>query len=169
VLRRFDTVLAPDKQAVLEAAAKFGGSPLADAMLRKASGFEFYNPSRFTFERLLDAPNAVEANFRAHLNGFSDNVKQLVEKFKPFAQHLATMAEHNILYGVLKEITTQKPTCTRTAFPTSKWAISSRNSSAAFRKRTTRTPGSITRRARSSSSWSTLSSPTSARCSPAAR
>jgi len=52
VLRRFDNVLADSKAAVLKAFEQYGSSPLKDAMLKKASGYQFYNTSKFTFESI---------------------------------------------------------------------------------------------------------------------
>ena len=52
--------------------------PIRDVLLRKASGRPFYNTSRFTFERLLDDPDNIEANFRDYLNGFSENVQDIL-------------------------------------------------------------------------------------------
>ena len=59
VLRRLDCVLAPTKKRVLETNAKLRGKlENLDPQLRKASGFAFYNTSRYDFEKLLaDAPN----------------------------------------------------------------------------------------------------------------
>ncbi|WP_165071285.1 class I SAM-dependent DNA methyltransferase [Desulfovibrio sp. ZJ200] len=108
VIRRFDSVLEPGKQAVLDACKQYAGSPLLDKLLEKASGYAFYNTSPFTFARLLDAPADLEANFRAYCNAFSPNVRQILERFKPFWPHLATMSEKNVLYLVLKEFTTSK-------------------------------------------------------------
>src|SRR5665213_98396 len=82
VLRRLDCVLEPTRDRVQTAYAR-----LKDKLenlapqLRKASGFAFYNTSPFNFERLLgDAPN-LAANLRAYINGFSDNMREVVEKF----------------------------------------------------------------------------------------
>lgn len=108
VIRRFDSVLAPGKQTVLDACKQYADSPLLDKLLEKASGYAFYNTSPFTFARLLDAPADLEANFRAYCNAFSPNVRQILERFKPFWPHLATMSEKNVLYMVLKEFTTSK-------------------------------------------------------------
>lgn len=108
VIRRFDSVLEPGKQAVLDACKQYADSPLLDKLLEKASGYAFYNTSPFTFARLLDAPADLEANFRAYCNAFSPNVRQILERFKPFWPHLATMSEKNVLYMVLKEFTTSK-------------------------------------------------------------
>lgn len=108
VIRRFDSVLEPGKQAVLNACRQYADSPLLGKLLEKASGYAFYNTSPFTFARLLDAPADLEANFRAYCNAFSPNVRQILERFKPFWPHLATMSEKNVLYMVLKEFTTGK-------------------------------------------------------------
>lgn len=107
VIRRFDCILADTKDAVLEKYEQVKELPMRDILLRNASGYPFYNTSRFTFERLLDDPDNIEANFRDYLNGFSPNVAEIIEKFK-FDGHIATMAQKNILFIVLKEFTTPK-------------------------------------------------------------
>ena len=107
VIRRFDCILADTKKAVLEKYEQVKELPMRDILLRNASGYPFYNTSRFTFERLLDDPDNIEANFRDYLNGFSPNVAEIIEKFK-FDGHIATMAQKNILFIVLKEFTTPK-------------------------------------------------------------
>src|ERR1041384_2511006 len=58
VLRRLDCVLAPNKAKVLATQAKFKGKlENLDPQLRAASGFAFYNTSRYDFDKLLaDAP-----------------------------------------------------------------------------------------------------------------
>lgn len=108
VIRRFDSVLEPTKEMVLQAAKTFSGTPLEETMLCNAAGHKFYNSSPFTFTRLLDDPDGLEPNFRAYCNAFSPNVRQILERFKPFGPHLTTMAEKNVLYMVLKEFTTSK-------------------------------------------------------------
>lgn len=105
VIRRFDCILADTKEAVLKKYEEVKELPMRDILLRKASGYQFYNTSRFTFEKLLDDPDNIEANFRDYLNGFSPNVTEIIEKFK-FDGHITTMAQKNILYIVLKEFTT---------------------------------------------------------------
>jgi type I restriction enzyme M protein len=76
VLRRLDCVLAPTKARVLETNAKLHGKlENLDPQLRKASGFAFYNTSRYDFEKLLaDAPN-LAANLRNYIAGASDEGK----------------------------------------------------------------------------------------------
>lgn len=107
VIRRFDCILADTKDAVLEKFEQVKDLPMRDILLRGASGYQFYNTSRYTFERLLDDPDHIETNFRDYLNGFSPNVTEIIEKFK-FDGHITTMAQKNILYIVLKEFTTPK-------------------------------------------------------------
>ena len=105
VIRRFDCILSDTKDAVLSKYEQVKELPMRDILLRNVSGYQFYNTSKYTFERLLDDPDNIEANFRDYLNGFSPNVQEIIEKFK-FDGHITTMAQKNILYIVLKEFTT---------------------------------------------------------------
>ena len=107
VIRRFDCILADTKDAVLERYEAVKDLPLRDVLLRAASGKAFYNTSKYTFERLLDDPDNIEANFRDYLNGFSENVRDILEKFR-FDGQIATLAGKGILYIVIKEFTTPK-------------------------------------------------------------
>ena len=107
VIRRFDCILADTKDAVLAKYETVKNLPMRDVLLRNASGKAFYNTSKFTFERLLDDPDNIEANFRDYLNGFSENVQDILEKFK-FDSQITTMANKGILYIVIKEFTTPK-------------------------------------------------------------
>ena len=107
VIRRFDCILAEKKDAVLAKYEQVKNLPMKDILLRNTSGFAFYNISKYTFERLLDDPDHIEENFRDYLNGFSENVREIIEKFK-FDGHITTMANKNILYIVIKEFTSPK-------------------------------------------------------------
>ena len=107
VIRRFDCILADTKDAVLDKYESVQALPMKDILLRKASGHAFYNTSKYNFEKLLDDPDNIEANFRDYLNGFSENVQDIIEKFK-FDGHITTMANKGILYIVIKEFTSPK-------------------------------------------------------------
>ena len=107
VIRRFDCILSDTKDAVVAKYEEVKDLPMRDILLRNASGKDFYNTSKYTFERLLDEPDAIAENFRAYLNGFSENVQDIIAKFK-FDNQITTMAEKGILYIVLKEFTTPK-------------------------------------------------------------
>lgn len=108
VIRRFDCILSDTKEAVLEKYESVKNLPMKDVLLRSATGGKaFYNTSKYTFEKLLDDPDNIEANFRDYLNGFSENVQDIIEKFK-FDGHITTMANKGILYIVIKEFTSSK-------------------------------------------------------------
>jgi type I restriction enzyme M protein len=82
VLRRIDAVLAPTRQKVHETYTKLKGKlDNLDPQLCKASGFAFYNTSKYTFKTLLDEPPQLAANLRAYLNGFSKNMADVLDKF----------------------------------------------------------------------------------------
>lgn len=105
VIRRFDCILIPTKEHVLEKSKSLDGShPLRDSLLAQASGYSFYNDSPFTFESLLNDSDKIAENFRSYLNGFSKNVQDIIEKFE-FDQELAKLANNNLLYIVIKEFT----------------------------------------------------------------
>ena len=108
VIRRFDCILSDTKDAVLKKYDEVKKLPMKDVLLRSAAGGKaFYNTSKYTFERLLDDPDNIEENFRDYLNGFSENVQDIIEKFK-FDGHITTMANKGILYIVIKEFTSLK-------------------------------------------------------------
>lgn len=111
VLKRFDDALAPTKKAVLEKdaylkAQHFDGA-IRDGMLCKTSGYPFYNTSNFDFARLLADPDNLPANFEDYLQGFSDNVKDILESFK-FADEVKNMIKGNVLYVVVQEFNSKK-------------------------------------------------------------
>ena len=108
VIRRFDCILADTKQAVLDKHNSMPSDmPMRDNFLKKASGYEFYNTSKYTFETLLDDANNIETNFKSYINGFSANVRQIIEKFE-FGNEITKLADKNLLYIVIQEFTTPK-------------------------------------------------------------
>ena len=108
VIRRFDSILTDTKDVVLKKYDEVKNLPMKDVLLRSATGGKaFYNTSKYTFERLLDDPDNIEENFRDYLNGFSENVQDIIEKFK-FDGHITNMANKGILYIVIKEFISSK-------------------------------------------------------------
>lgn len=103
MLRRFDAILAPTKAAVLAAAEANRGreESVRERLLQQASGHEFYNTSRLDFARLLDDPNGLAQQLPGYIAGFSRNVRDVIDRFG-FEQHIARMAERNLLYEVVK-------------------------------------------------------------------
>ena len=112
VLRRLDALLEPTKDKVMEELAfqkdeaKF--TEWDDNGLKQASGYVFYNTSEWTLQRLHDtATNNQQillANFEDYLNGFSNNVKEIIEKFKLKSQ-VRHMASKDVLLNVLEKFT----------------------------------------------------------------
>ena len=104
VLRRFDCVLADTKEEVLAAAEKTEGQAetMRDIAIRNASGHDFYNTSRLDFQRLLDDPNHIAQNLNAYIAEFSENVREIMERFA-FGEQIARMDEKNLLFQVVQE------------------------------------------------------------------
>jgi len=103
VLRRLDCVLAPTKAKVLETQARLREKKLENqvAALRQASGFAFYNTSRFDFDRLLaDAPH-IAANLRNYIAGFSPNMREVLERFD-FDNTISKLDEAGLLFQVVE-------------------------------------------------------------------
>ena len=102
VLRRLDCVLAPTKPRVLAVHARYRGR-IEDlrGQLRRASGFAFYNTSRYDFAKLLaDAPNIAQ-NLRHYIAGFSANMREVLEKFD-FDNTISKLDEAGLLFQVVQ-------------------------------------------------------------------
>lgn len=112
VLRRLDALLEPTKDAVMEELAfqrdEAGFTEWDETGLKDASGYVFYNTSEWTLQRLYDtATNSqqiLQANFEDYLNGFSPNVKEIIDKFKLKSQ-VRHMASKDVLLDVLEKFT----------------------------------------------------------------
>ena len=107
VVKRFHDCLLPTHQAVLDTYEKVKKLAVTDGFLRRASGYQFYNTSKYTFDRLLADPENIESNFRDYLNGFSANVQDVLAKFD-FENIIKRMVDSNTLYLVIKEFGSQK-------------------------------------------------------------
>ena len=107
VVKRFHDCLLPTHEAVLAQYEKVKKLAVIDGFLTKASGYQFYNTSKFTFEKLLADPDNIETNFRDYLAGFSANVQDVLSKFD-FDNIIKRMVESNTLYLVIKDFNTSK-------------------------------------------------------------
>ena len=107
VVKRFHDCLLPTHQAVLDTYEKVKKLQVIDGFLQKASDYQFYNTSRFTFETLLADPDNIESNFRDYLSGFSANAQDVLAKFD-FDNIIKRMVESNTLYLVIKEFGSEK-------------------------------------------------------------
>ena len=107
VVKRFHDCLLPTYDKVQDTYAKVKNLAVNNTFLTKASGYQFYNTSKFTFEKLLGDADNIEENFRDYLNGFSDNVQDVLAKFD-FETIIRRMVESNTLYLVIKEFGSEK-------------------------------------------------------------
>ncbi len=112
VLRRLDALLEDTKDAVMEELVfqrdDVGFTEWDEKGLQDASGYVFYNTSEWTLQRLFDtATNSqqiLQANFNDYLNGFSSNVKEIIDKFE-LKNEVIKMASSDILLDVLDKFT----------------------------------------------------------------
>jgi len=113
VLRRFDSILEPTKGPVMErhSEIKTKGENLIRQSLTQITGVPFFNLSKFTFAKptedsgfhgLLDDPNHLAPNLNNYINGFSPNVRAIMERFK-LSEQITYLAEKDLLYLVIKE------------------------------------------------------------------
>lgn len=108
VIKRFHDCLLPTHDAVMEAKKKFANAgPLKAGFLKKASGYQFYNTSEFTFDKLKADPENIEENFDDFLQGFSDNVLEILTRMNFFAQ-VDRMKEAKLLYQIIVDFSTEK-------------------------------------------------------------
>lgn len=104
VLRRLDAVLAETKPKVLNVAKATESMPdmLRHLRLTEAAGHQFYNTSPFDVAKLVADPQDLRANLSAYLAGFSENVRDIFERFE-FDKTLNKLAEKNKLYAVTEK------------------------------------------------------------------
>ena len=107
VIKRFHDCLLPKHQAVLDAYKKVENLAVKDGFLRTASGYQFYNISPFTFKTLIADPENIVDNFKAYLNGFSDNVQDILARMD-FDSQIKHMKEAGLLYQVISDFCTDK-------------------------------------------------------------
>ena len=107
VVKRFHDCLLPTWQAVQDTYEKVKKLAVIEGFLTRASGYKFYNISKFTFDKLLADPENIETNFRDYLAGFSDNVQDILSKFE-FDNIIKSMVESNTLYLTIKEFNSPK-------------------------------------------------------------
>ena len=107
VIKRFHDCLLPKRETVLAVYEKVKHLPVKDGFLRTASGYRFYNTSKYTFETLKADPENIKTNFDAFINGFSDNVIDILANMGFFAQ-IERMADAGVLYQVISDFCSEK-------------------------------------------------------------
>ena len=108
VLKRFDSVLSDTKDKVLEMAKKYPETfAKRDFILKETAGQKFYNTSKYDFKKLLDDPDNIEENFYNYINGYSDEVKDIIKNFD-LNKQIEKMAGNGILYQVIDTFNSEK-------------------------------------------------------------
>lgn len=110
VIKRLHDTLLPTRESVLETVEKVKTikvEQIKNRRLTDASGYSFYNTSNFTFDTLLSDAENIEENFRSFINGFSENVQDILENFE-FDKEITKMQNNDALYSVIQEFNSQK-------------------------------------------------------------
>ena len=108
VLKRFDSVLSDTKDKVLEMAKKYPETfAKRDFILKETAGQKFYNTSKYDFKKMLDDPDNIEENFYNYINGYSDEVKDIIKNFD-LNKQIEKMAGNGILYQVIDTFNSEK-------------------------------------------------------------
>ena len=110
ILKRFDDALKDTKKVVLDMKKKCGSNTtpeLIDGALKEASKHDFYNTSRFDFGLLAAEDSNIEENFKDYLDGFSDNVRDILANFN-FENEVKKLADNGKLYIVVSEFNSAK-------------------------------------------------------------
>ncbi len=107
VLRRLDCVLVPTKNQVLQEYESRKNSGIKDIspFLLKVSGQNFYSVSRFTFPKLLDDPLHIRQNLEAYLGDFSENARDVFERFR-FGEQISNLDGKNLLFMIVQKFST---------------------------------------------------------------
>lgn len=110
VIKRLHDTLLPTRDRVLEVSKTLSNIKVAqirDRKLTDTSGYKFYNTSNFTFNSLLSDPDNIQENFYAFLNGFSENVRDILDNFE-FDKEISKMTNNDALFAVIQEFNSQK-------------------------------------------------------------
>ncbi len=110
ILRRIDVMLEPTKERVIQTYETYKDKlENKDSLLCGVNGsnMKFYNYSKFTLQSLLNDPKNIRINFENYLDSFSENIKDIISKFK-FKNQLDTLEEANILFGVIERFCSPK-------------------------------------------------------------
>ena len=101
VLRRFDCVLAPSKAKILEMNKTLTVSNKTP-VFKRFTGHDYYNVSEYDFAKLMDDSNAIETNLRDYINGFSDDVKEILDNFE-IGTIIDRLKKSNLLYLIVQK------------------------------------------------------------------
>ena len=106
VLRRLDCVLEEHKDAVIATNNKFKDvlPDPAQVLLHAADGLNFYNTSYYDLRRLAQDAGNVELNFNNYINGFSANVREMIENFQ-IDKIVAKLVKNDLMFMLVAKFT----------------------------------------------------------------
>jgi type I restriction enzyme M protein len=105
VLRRLECVLEPTREKFAAEYAKYKGQDLKpERLLRRASGHAFYNTSTLTLKKIANDANTAAANLQHYVNAFSDNAREVLEKYE-FGRQIKKLDDAGLLYQVIGRFT----------------------------------------------------------------
>lgn len=113
VIKRFDDALRDTKKAVVEKNNELNSSnkevndKTRQAILKNVAKHDFYNTSKFDFAGLIADADNIKENFTSYLQAFSDNVKDIIQRFD-FFKEIDKMSENDLLYTIINEFNAKK-------------------------------------------------------------
>lgn len=113
IIKRFHDCLINKQDAMTkawkeaESFAQIGNKDIVNELMTTASGYNFYNRSGFTFTKLLAEEDKIQENFLSYLHGFSDNVQDIISKFKFESEIIPRLKQAGALYEVIKEFNSE--------------------------------------------------------------
>ena len=113
VIKRFDDALKDTKKAVVDKANELNNSTkevndkTRQAILKSVAKHDFYNASKFDFAGLIADADNIKENFISYLQAFSDNVKDIIQRFD-FFKEIDKMSENDLLYTIINEFNSKK-------------------------------------------------------------
>ena len=111
VIKRFDDALKDTKKEVVSKNAELESRGLNEyskqAIIKTIAKHDFYNTSKFDFAGLIADPDNIKENFISYLQSFSDNVKDIIQRFD-FFKEIDKMSENDLLYTIINEFNAKK-------------------------------------------------------------
>lgn len=100
IIRRFECALEETKESFIE---YYENNPSKPAQFyEKKTGYPFYNTSKYSLKKLLDDSDSIESNFNSYIDGFSENVKEILNNLE-IKNQIKKMNKNNRLYNVIKK------------------------------------------------------------------
>ena len=101
VLKRFNDCLIPTKDKVLETYENVKHLEVKAGFLERASGYSFYNISKYDFKKLTEDATHIEDNFRNYIMGYSENVQDILENYD-FDNEIKKLSHNGLLFLVIE-------------------------------------------------------------------